>query len=89
MVEGVEVPNYIANVRTDNNAVLGVVGKRYNIIQNTDAFSFIDGMVDEGMKFTMANTSSDNKKTWILGELMISHHIFILKIPLMDQEVFN
>lgn len=29
------VPNYFANIRTDNNAVLGVVGKDYQIVQNS------------------------------------------------------
>ena len=30
----VNVPNYFATIRTDNNAVLGVVGKEYHIVQN-------------------------------------------------------
>lgn len=32
-----DVPNYFANIRTDNNAVLGVVGKDYHIVQNVCA----------------------------------------------------
>ncbi|WP_423147852.1 DUF932 domain-containing protein [Rubrolithibacter danxiaensis] len=39
------VPNYYATMRTDNNAVLGVVGKDYEIVQNKDAFSFFDSIV--------------------------------------------
>src|SRR5690606_12138076 len=31
------VPDYYATMRTDNNAVLGVVGKDYEVIQNLDA----------------------------------------------------
>jgi hypothetical protein len=41
----IEVPNYYSTVRTDNNAVLGVVGKDYQIVQNRDAFSFFDSIV--------------------------------------------
>lgn len=33
--------------RTDNNEVFGVVGSRYEIIQNTAAFSFFDSIVGE------------------------------------------
>ena len=41
----VNVPNYFATIRTDNNAVLGVVGKEYHIVQNHEAFSFFDAIV--------------------------------------------
>jgi hypothetical protein len=41
----IEVPNYYSTVRTDNDAVLGVVGKDYQIVQNRDAFSFFDSIV--------------------------------------------
>jgi hypothetical protein len=41
----IEVPNYFSTVRTDNDAILGVVGKDYQIVQNRDAFSFFDSIV--------------------------------------------
>ena len=37
----VVVPNYFATIRTDNETVLGVVGKDYEVVQNIDAFSFL------------------------------------------------
>ena len=40
-----EVSNYFANIRTDNNTVLGVFGKDYQIVQNREAFSFFDAIV--------------------------------------------
>ncbi|RZK35670.1 MAG: alpha/beta hydrolase, partial [Pedobacter sp.] len=44
LADGIEpavpVPNYYANVRTDTEEVLGVVGKDYQIVQNIEAFSF-------------------------------------------------
>ncbi len=43
-----EVPNYFATVRQDNNDVLGMVGKDYTIVQNRDVFSFFDQIVGEG-----------------------------------------
>ncbi|MGN6437611.1 MAG: DUF932 domain-containing protein [Agriterribacter sp.] len=42
------VPDYYANVRADNNAVLGVVGKDYQIVQNNEAFAFFDAIVGGG-----------------------------------------
>jgi hypothetical protein len=40
----VNVPNYFATIRTDNNAVLGVVGRSI-IVQNRETFSFFDAIV--------------------------------------------
>lgn len=36
---------YQANVRKDTNAILGIVGPRYEPIQNADAFTFFDELV--------------------------------------------
>ena len=44
-VPSILVPDYFANVRTDTEEVLGVVGKDYKIVQNIDAFSFFDDIV--------------------------------------------
>jgi phage/plasmid-like protein (TIGR03299 family) len=43
-----DVPNYFATVREDNNDVLGLVGKDYTIVQNRDVFSFFDQIVGAG-----------------------------------------
>jgi phage/plasmid-like protein (TIGR03299 family) len=42
------VPSKHATVRTDTNQVLGVVGKRYNIVQNQEAFGFLTDIIDSG-----------------------------------------
>jgi phage/plasmid-like protein (TIGR03299 family) len=42
------VPESYANVRTDNNAILGTVGEKYSILQNKDAFKFFDPILDQG-----------------------------------------
>jgi len=43
-----EVHDYFATVREDNNEVLGMVGKDYTIVQNRDVFSFFDQIVGSG-----------------------------------------
>jgi phage/plasmid-like protein (TIGR03299 family) len=39
------VPNYYATVRSDTGEALGVVGRQYRVIQNVDAFAFVDGVM--------------------------------------------
>jgi phage/plasmid-like protein (TIGR03299 family) len=39
------VPDVFATVRTDTGEILGSVGNRYEIVQNTDAFDFVDNIV--------------------------------------------
>ena len=41
------VPDHFATMRTDNNTVFGVVGKDYQVVQNTEAFAFFDAIVGE------------------------------------------
>jgi phage/plasmid-like protein (TIGR03299 family) len=49
------VADHFATVRTDNNTVLGVVGNRYKVVQNVDAFTFFDEIV--GGKHAMFETA--------------------------------
>lgn len=44
----IKVPDSFATLRTDNNTVLGVIGKDYAIVQNADAFAFFDAIVGGG-----------------------------------------
>jgi hypothetical protein len=48
LIPEIEVPNYVATVRTDTEQVLGVVGKDYEIVQNINAFEFFDAIVGGG-----------------------------------------
>lgn len=42
------VPNHRATVNVENDQVLGVVGRYYQVIQNREAFNFFDSVVGEG-----------------------------------------
>lgn len=57
LVDGVEipVPGRYWNVREDSNAVLGGVGEKYTIVQNAQAFEFVDFLIgEEGFHYTQA-----------------------------------
>ena len=66
-----EVPNYFANIRTDNNAVLGVVGKDYHIVQNREAFNFFDAIVGggEGILYETAGALGKGERIFITAKL--------------------
>jgi phage/plasmid-like protein (TIGR03299 family) len=66
-----EVPNYYANIRTDNNAVLGVVGKDYHIVQNREAFNFFDSIVGggEGIMYETAGALGQGERIFITAKL--------------------
>lgn len=42
------IPDTFATYRSDNNHPFGTVGKKYTIVQNSDAFAFFDACVGEG-----------------------------------------
>lgn len=57
---GIKIPNKYANVRTDTNEILGIVGKNYQIVQNNDGFSFLNDLFSLGLKFVNAGALNDN-----------------------------
>lgn len=67
--QGNPYPNYKANVNKENGDMLGVVTDRYRIVQNRDAFNFVDSLVDEGFIFDRAGSFRDGKSIWVMGSL--------------------
>jgi len=59
-----------ATYRTDTNEILGIVGGRYEIIQNTDAFGFFDAIVDGGEAiFETAATLGKGERIFVTAKL--------------------
>lgn len=65
----IEVPNYVANTRMTDNRVLGVVSTKYQIVQNKEAFQFVDALLDEGLTYESAGSLENGKSIFLLGKL--------------------
>jgi phage/plasmid-like protein (TIGR03299 family) len=70
IIPEIEVPNYYATVRTDNETVLGVVGKDYQVVQNVDAFSFFDSIVGgDGIQYETAGALNKGERIFVTAKL--------------------
>jgi phage/plasmid-like protein (TIGR03299 family) len=66
------IEGYLANVRESDNSVLGIVTPTYKIIQNEEAFSFMDSIIGEGdfdVTYESAGSLNYGKKIWLLAHL--------------------
>ena len=66
---GVNIPGYLANIRDSDGSVLGVVTKKYSIVQNKEAFAFTDSLVDDGMVYASAGALRGGRTVWMLGKM--------------------
>jgi phage/plasmid-like protein (TIGR03299 family) len=64
-----EIPGYYATVRQDNGAVLGIVGERYPIVQNDEAFAFVDQLLGSSLHFETAGSLNAGRRVWVLATL--------------------
>lgn len=72
MANGNQIPNYFANVRSDTNEALGVVRGRYKVVQNTEAFDFVDGIIenkDVECRYETAGSLFNGRKIFLLVRL--------------------
>lgn len=67
--DGIPVLGFKANVRNEDNRVLGVVTDRYKVVQNEEAFAFTDGLLGDGVTYETAGSLQDGRRTWILAKL--------------------
>lgn len=63
------IPGYKANVRDKDRRVLGVVTDRYKVVQNPEAFTFADALLENGVKYETAGSLQEGQKTWMLASL--------------------
>ena len=72
---GNKIPGAYANVRSNDGSALGIVGERYQIVQNSEAFNFTDELLGEGVKYETAGSLKDGKVIWLLAQLPEAYKI--------------
>jgi len=68
--EKVEIPDRFATYRTDTKQPLGIVGNRYTVVQNREAFGFFDSIIDKGEAiFETAGALGNGEKIFVTAKL--------------------
>ena len=70
--ERVYAPGHYLTVRGNDNRVLGAVGERYEIVQNKDAFEFLDAVVGAAnmVRYHTAGSLRGGRHVWMLAEVL-------------------
>lgn len=55
---GKKIPGQFATKKKGTDDVFGIVGKDYTIVQNEEAFSFVDSIISEGLTFEKAGETA-------------------------------
>ena len=63
------IKGFKANVRDSDDSVLGVVGDRYKVVQNRDAFKFTDELIGTDIRYETAGSLREGKQIWLLAKL--------------------
>jgi len=81
------VKSHFATMRKDTGAVLGIVGKDYEIVQNKDAFAFFDAIVSgEGIQYETAGALGNGERIFITAKL--PGYITVGKEDLIEKYLF-
>lgn len=84
---GTKIMGSYCNVRSSDHRPLGIVGDRYKIVQNSEAFSFTDALLGEGVKYETAGSLKDGKTIWLLARM--PETVKILDDEIMPYLVFT
>ena len=67
---GKKIEDKFATVREDKGMPLGVVGKQYTVLNNNDAFSFLDAIVTEkDAIYHTVGSLGNGERIWLLAKL--------------------
>ncbi|MFC4261923.1 DUF932 domain-containing protein [Ferruginibacter yonginensis] len=64
------INNFFSTMRTDTNQILGIVGSKYEVVQNRTAFSFFDSLVEKGsVKYETAGVLGNGERIFITAKM--------------------
>ena len=63
------IPGYKVNLRSTDNATLGIVSDRYRVVQNKEAFRFTDDLLGAGVTYETAGALQGGRKAWMLARM--------------------
>jgi phage/plasmid-like protein (TIGR03299 family) len=58
-----------ANLREDTGEVLGIVSDEYEVVDNVDAFRFLDALIGSELHFETAGSLWGGRRVWVLARL--------------------
>ena len=67
-----QVEGYLGNVRSDTKECLGIITSKYKILQNIDAFSFVDDIMNQDSiecKYESAGSLYNGQRVWMLAKM--------------------
>lgn len=68
--DGRHIPGHSTTVRTDTGLHLGVMSDSYRVVQNRDAFQFLDGLLKDGvMRYESAGALRGGRTVWALARM--------------------
>jgi phage/plasmid-like protein (TIGR03299 family) len=67
--ELVPAKGFKANLREDTGDVLGIVSDEYGVVENVDAFRFLDALIGSEMHFETAGSLWGGRRVWVLARL--------------------
>jgi phage/plasmid-like protein (TIGR03299 family) len=68
--EGIGILDHHCTCRTTDNRVLGIVGRDYTPLQNSEAFAWFQPFLDTGMAtLETAGSLKDGQKVWVLAKV--------------------
>ena len=60
---------YRANVREDTGDLLGIVSEDYRVVDNREAFAFLDALIGSELHFETAGSLHGGRRVWVLARL--------------------
>ncbi len=66
---GIEIPGFFATTRSTDKKVYGMVTDKYQVVQNKDAFAFVDNLLGGDVKYETAGSLFDGRKVWMLARM--------------------